>query len=167
MALPPAVNAYFTQLVTHADIAPLATRADIEIAIAPLATQAQLAAMQAQTQAQFAAMQAHIIAQIQVLLVPHNAPAIATAVSATIQAISASRAQNAHDRSGEAYAVVLRFDGTQPPNWPVGFDREALSRGTIIDVDALLNDFGLPNGPPLAPHLRRNTLAQHIGTMRL
>ena len=52
-----------------------------------------------------------------------------------------------------------------PLNWPAaGFERVALVSGPIAAVDALLGDFGLPFGAPLAPLVRRNALARHIGT---
>ena len=81
----------------------VASQADVANAVAPLATQAQLAAMQAQVQA---------------LLAPHNAPAIATAATATVQSIVASRLQNAHDRGDVAYVVVQRSDGTRRRTGP-------------------------------------------------
>ena len=58
--------------------------------------------------AQFAALQA------QLALI--GIPAISGAVSANVQAVIAARAENGHDRSGVAYAVVPRADGTPPPN---------------------------------------------------
>ena len=73
--------------------------------------------------------------------------------------------QNAHDRSGVAYVVVQRTDGTPPPHWPIGFDRAALVDGPVAVVDALLLDFGLPQGATVRE--RRNALALHIGTTRL
>ena len=83
-----------------------------------------------------------------------------------MQAINAARAQNAHDRSGEPYAVVPCSDGSLPP-WPLGFDRGAL-RGPIAVIDALLNEYGLlPNGAPLTALQRRDSLALHIGTARV
>ena len=97
---------------------------------------------------------------------PHNAPAIAAAAAATVQAIVVARAENDHHRSGVAYAVVPRADGTPPPNWPAGFDRAAL-RGSIAVVDVLLNDYGLPHGAPATLLDRRDALALHIGTARL
>jgi hypothetical protein len=133
-----------------------ATLADLQ------ATQAQLAAQMAQLQAQV--MQLPTLAQIQALLVPHNAPAVATAAAATVQAIGAARAENAQDRAAP-YAVVPRADGTLPPAWPAGgFDHEALRRGPIGAVDALLAGYGLPaGGTALA---RRTALALHIGAPR-
>ena len=123
--------------------------------------------MQAQMQAQHAAVQAQL-AQMQALLLPPNVPAIVAAATATVQSIGASRVQNAHDRSGEAYAVVQRTDGTPPPHWPAGFDRAALVDGPIAAIDTLLNDFGLPHGAPAATvRERRNALARHIGKMRV
>ena len=161
MAAPPAPIALFIAafqaagIVVQADLAPLVTQAQLNAALA-----AQLAPMQAQ----LAAMQAQIHAQIHALLAPHNAPAIAAASTAIVQATFAARAQNAHDRSGEAYAAVPLADGTLAPNWPVGFERTALVSGPIDVVDTLLGDFGLPHGAPLTLLARRNALARHIGT---
>ena len=139
----------------------MATRADL----APLATQAQLNAQQAATQAQLNAMQAVLLQQMHALLAPLNAPAIAAAAAATVQAIAAARAQNAHDRSHVPYAVVPRADGTLPPNWPAGFSRAGL-RGPIATVDTLLADYGLAAPAGAHAQVRRDALAQHIGTMR-
>jgi hypothetical protein len=144
--------AHFVPLVAAitAAFGQVATQADINIAVAPLA--AQIAALPT-------------LAQIQELLAPLNAPAVAAAAAATVQAIAAARLQNAHDRRGVAYVVVPRADGTPPPNWPLaGFDRTALTRGNIAIVNALLNDYGLPF--PVATRDRRDTLAHHIGTMQ-
>ena len=96
---------------------------------------------------------------------PHNAPAIAAAAAATLRAIVAAREENNHHRSGVAYAVVPRADGTPPPHWPAaGFDRAAL-RGPIALINALLGDYGLPL--PASALERRDSLALHIGTARL
>ena len=100
--------------------------------------------------AQFAALQA------QLALI--GIPAISGAVSANVQAVIAARAENGHDRSGVAYAVVPRADGTPPPNWPAGFDRFALIRGPIAVIDALLND--LPGQSTTAATRSRFTLAR-------
>jgi hypothetical protein len=159
----------------------LVTQAQLEIAIAPLATQAQLNATHAATQAQLNAMQlqiagtqaqlnamqaqiADIPAQIQALLLPHNAPAIAAAAAANVQSIVAARMRNAHDRNDE-YVVVPRADGTPPPSWPDGFNRIRLGGGNIQAINRLLIDYGIPHGN-LAPLIRRNLLAEHIGTAR-
>ena len=185
MAVPPAalaqivagINVAFAGVIaTPADIAlavaPLASLVQLQNAVAPLATQAatqaQLAAMQAQIAAQFAAMQVQLAA-IQALLAPVNVPAIAAAATAVVQSIVAARMENKHDHSGpaHAYEVVLLADGTVPPNWPPGFERVALVSGPIAVVDALLNDYGLPNGPPGALVDRRDALALHIGTTRV
>ena len=175
-ALPPAAMAQLAAFIGAAIAGQVATQADVAAAVAPLtgqlaAVQAQLAAMQAQMQAQHAAMQAQMqaqLAQMQALLLPLNVPAFVAAATATVQSIGASRMQNAHDRSGEAYAVVQRSDGTPPPHWPAGFDRAALAEGPIAAIDTLLNDFGLPHGAPAATvRERRNALARHIGTMRM
>ena len=134
-------------VVTRADLAPLAAQLG--------AMQVQLAAIQAQ--------QLQHMQQMQALLAPLNAPAIAAAAAATVQGIAAARAQNAHDRSNEPYAVVPRADGTLPPSWPAGFDRAGL-RGPTAAVNALLGDYNL-----VVPHgasARRDALALHIGTMR-
>ena len=167
MALPPAaVLAQMANFLGAGIAGQVATQADVANAVAPLATQAQLATMQAQMLAQLAAMQAQLaamqaqmqaqlaatqaqmqaqlIAQMQALLAPHNAPAIAAAATSTVQSIVASRMQNAHDRGGEAYAVVQRSDGAPPPHWPVGFDRTALVDGPVAVVDSLLLDVGPP-----------------------
>ena len=179
MALPPAaVLAQMANFLGAAIAGQVASQADVANAVAPLATQAQLVAMQtqmqaqlvamqAQMQAQLVAMQAQLIAQIQALLAPHNAPAIAAAATATVQSIVASRMQNAHDRRGVVYAVVQCTDGTLPPHWPVEFDRNALVGGNIAHIDALLGDYGLPRGNPIPSLERRNALALHIGTMRM
>ena len=84
-----------------------------------------------------------------------------------MQAIISSRSRNAHDRSGLAYIVVPRADGTLPPSWPQDFERDALVDGPIGPVDNLLMDFGLPHGAPLTLLERRNLLALHIGTNRV
>ncbi len=60
-----------------------------------------------------------------------------------------------------------RSDGTPPPNWPAGFDRDALGQGPIAVVDLLLADYGLPHGPPAPLVSRRRSLAVHIGTKRM
>ena len=147
-----------------------ATRVDITNATAPLATQAQVDALQAQVnalQAQVHALPtlAQIQAAIAAALVPHNAPAVAAAASASVLAIVNARAANNHSRSGVAYAAVPRADGAPPPNWPLGFDRATLRTGPIAVITALLNDYGLL--PPAAAFDRRNLLAQHIGTAEL
>ena len=168
-ALPPAAMAQLAAFIGAAIAGQVATQADVAAAVAPLT--GQLAAVPAQLQAQLAAMQAQMqaqLAQMQALLLPLNVPAFVAAATATVQSIGASRMQNAHDRSGEAYAVVQRSDGTPPPHWPAGFDRAALAEGPIAAIDTLLNDFGLPHGAPAATvRERRNALARHIGTMRM
>jgi len=154
------------QLVTQDDLAPLATQAQLAAVQAQMqaqfaAVQVQMVQMHAQMQAQLGQMQVQIIEQMQALLTPHNAPAIAAAASATVQSIVASRLENSRN---VVYAVVLRADGTQPLNWPAGFGRSALFRGSIAVVDALLDDYGLPQAPHTAAWERRNALAVHIGT---
>ena len=154
----------------QSDIAPLATTAQLG------ALQAQVAALQAQVAAQVAALQAQVaalpsLAQIQATiaaaLAPHNAPAVAAAASATVQAVAAARARNAHDERGVAYAVVPRYDGTLPPNWPVGFSRDELVEGPIGVVDTVLKDYGLPHGALAGGQfVRRNALARVIGAPR-
>jgi hypothetical protein len=187
MALPPAAAANLGNAFHNAIAGQLATQADLANAVAPLATQAQMQAQfaavqaqlaqlaqiqaqqgvtQAQMQAQLAQMQVQIIAQMQAHLAPHNAPAIAAAASAIVQSIVTSRLENAHDRRNVAYAVVQRADGTPPPTWPDGFDRDALNDGPIAVIDALLEDFGLSHGPLTTTIDRRIALAVHIGTMR-
>jgi hypothetical protein len=145
-------------IVTQADLAPLATQAQLQ------AVQAALQAQQAALQAQLGAMQVHLMQQMQALLAPVNVPVIAAAVVTIVQAIAAARAQNAHDRSNEPYAVVPRADGTLPPSWPAGFDRAGL-RGPTAAVNALLGDYNL--AVPHGASARRDALALHIGTMRL
>ena len=127
----------------------LATVADVQNAIAPLT-------------AAIAALPGQVNASIQAALAQHNAPVIAAAASATALAIAEARARNAHDRDGEAYAVVLRVDGTPPPNWPAGFDRNALATCNNATAAALLTDYQLL--VPVALRARRNALARHIGT---
>ena len=154
MAAPPPAVA-FAPLVAAINAAfggPVATQADL----APLATQANV-------NAQFAATQAQLLAQIQAMLTPQNAPVIAITV-ATSRAVFSARARNAHDLRGVAYVAVPRDDGTLPPHWPVGFNRDDLVEGPIGVVDAILNDYGLQHGVPHGLFVRRNVLAAHIGT---
>ncbi len=143
MAAPPqppladAVNAaYGGQLATVADLQPILARLN--------------------------ALPGQINAFIQAALGPHNAPAVAAAASAIVLANAAARARNAHDRDDEAYAVVLRADGTPPPAWPAGFDRSALAACNNATAAALLADYQLPL--PVTLRARRNALARHIGT---
>ncbi len=92
---------------------------------------------------------------------------VAAAATAIIQAIVAARARNAHDRRGENYEVVPLYDGTLPAHWPAaGLARYNLVEGSIALVDALLNDYGIPSGPPLNRFQRRNALARHLGTLQ-
>ena len=159
---------------TQADLAPLATQAQLAAATAPLVTQAQLAAAiaplatQAQLAASTAAMQAQLaahLAAVQALLAPIGIPAIAGAATAIVQATAAARAQNAHDHRDVDYAAVPRNDGTLPPGWPPGgFSRFDLVEGPIGVVDTLLTEYGLPSGPPAGLFARRNALAHHLGT---
>ena len=154
-------------LATQADLAPLATQAqvaaDIAAAVAPL--QAQLAALQVQVTA--LPSLAQINAAILAALAPHNAPAVAAAASAIAQSIGDARRRNRHDLRGVPLAVVPRADGTPPPNWPAaGFTRDSLVEGPIAAVDALLADYGLPSGPPTGVFARRNALAHHLGAPR-
>lgn len=158
-------------------VAPLATQAQVtglqvqmQVQMQALAAaQAQLAATQVQMQAQLAAMQvqmqtqqAQLIAQIQAVVLPQNAPVIVIAV-ATARAILTARTRNAHSRRGVAYTVVPRDDGTLPPTWPAGFNRDLLVEGPIGVVDAILHSYGQPNGVAGAFE-RRNALAEYIGT---
>jgi hypothetical protein len=164
---PLATQAQLAPLATQAQLAPLATQAQL----APLATQAQLAplATQANVNAQFAAAQANINAQfllIQNQLALIGVPAIAGAATAIVQAVAAARAQNAHDHRGVAYIAVPRDDGTLPPNWPAGFNRDDLVEGPIGVIDTVLNDYGLPHGAPAGLFVRRNALARYIGAPR-
>jgi hypothetical protein len=160
-------------LATQADLAPLATQAQVAAAVAPLATQAQvaadIAAAVAALQVQVAALPslAQINAAILAALAPHNAPAVAAAASAIAQSIGDARRRNRHDLCGVPLAVVPRADGTPPPNWPAaGFCRDSLVEGPIAAVDALLADYGLPSGPPTGVFARRNALAHHLGAPR-
>jgi hypothetical protein len=167
VAAPAAPLAAFIPML-HA--AGLATQADVANATAPLATTAQVTALQLQVNAVLLRVNAlptlaQVQAAIAAALVPHNSPAIAAAASASAPAVVNARAANSHSRSGVAYAVVPRADGTPPPNWPVGFDRAALRAGPIDAVTALLNDYGLL--PPAAAFDRRSVLALHIGTADL
>ena len=150
-----------TQAGVAAAIAPLATRADVAAAVAPLATQVQ----HAQTQVQIAQLQAQL-AQILLLLAPGGVPAIAGAATAIVQSVVAARTKNAHDERGVAYIPVPLEDGALPPNWPAGFSRDDLVEGPIGIIDTMLNDYGLPHGPPAMPFTRRNALARHIGAAR-
>ena len=163
------------EIATRADLAPLATQAQMQAIQAQMqAQQAQMQALQAQMQAQMQAipvqlqeMQVQIIAQMHALLAPHNAPAIAAAAAATLQSINTARMRNAHDRSDVEYAVVPLANGTPPPHWPVGFNRTALVRGNINHINNLLNDFDLAQPHHTSALNRRNELALHIGTMRV
>jgi hypothetical protein len=153
-----------TNVQLVAAIAPLATNVQLAAAIAPLATTVQLA----NTNAQLVAMQANINAQfaaLQAQLALIGIPVIAAAAAAAVQAIVSARVANNHSRSGVAYAVVPRADGTAPLNWPAGFDRATLRTGPIAVITALLNDYGLI--APAAAFDRRNLLALHIGTADL
>ena len=136
----------------------VATQADL----APLATQLNALAAQVAALPTLAQIQATIAAA----LAPHNAPAVAAAASAVALDIADARRRHKRDDRGVAFAVVPRSDGTPPPNWPPGFDRDALVEGPIAAVDGLLGDYGLPNGAPAALFTRRNALARHIGTPR-
>jgi len=60
---------------------------------------------------------------------------------------------------------VPRADGTPPPSWPDGFNRNRLGGGNIQAINRLLIDYGIPHGN-LTPRIRRNLLAEHIGTAR-
>jgi hypothetical protein len=82
-----------------------------------------------------------------------------------VQDIAAARARNAHDRDGEAYAVVPRADGAAPAHWPAGLDRAALAACNIAVVNALLAEYQLPAAG--TARARRNALALHIGTWRM
>jgi len=148
----------------QADLAPLASQAQLAAAVAPLATQAQFAAMQVQLQAQCAAMQAQLTAmQAQLALI--NVPAIAGAASAIVRATACACVRNAHYQHNVPYAAVPRDDGTPPPSWPAGFSRAELVAGDIGVIDAILSDYGLPNGEPAGSLFqRREALARHIGT---
>jgi hypothetical protein len=158
MGAPPA--AALAAFVAMLQAAGIASQFDIANAVAPLATQAQVNALPTLAQ-----IQAAIAAAIAAALAPHNAPAIAAAAAASAQAIINARAANSHSRSGVAYAVVPRADGTPPPNWPAGFHRAALRSGPIAAITLLLNDYGVL--VPAAAFDCRNALALHIGTAGL
>ena len=129
-----------------------------------LATQAQLAAAIAPIAAQLAALQLSVD-ELSAQLAAHNAPAVAAAASAIALSIAGARRRNDRDSRGVAFAVVPRSDGTPPPRWPEGFDRDALVEGPVEVVDDLLEDYGLPHGAPAGgAFARRNALARHIGT---
>ena len=169
MGAPPA--AALAAFVAMLNAAGFATQADIANAVAPLATQAQVNALQVQVNALQVQVNvlptlAQIVAAFAAALVPHNAPAIAAAASASVLAIVNARMTNNHSRSGVAYAVVPRADGTPPPHWPLGFNRAMLRTGHInLVITSLLNDYGL--ALPAGALNRRNLLAQHIGTASL
>ena len=156
----------------QADLAPLATNAQLAAQLAALQAQmtGQLAAQQAQMTGQLAALQAQMNGQfalLQAQLGQLGIPAIAGAASAIVHAIASARAQNAHDERGVAYAIVTCDDGTRPQNWPAaGFTRDDLVEGPIATVDLLLADYGLPHGAPAALYARRNALARYIGAPR-
>ena len=128
-----------------------------------LVTQAQLAAAIAPIAAQLAALQLSVD-ELAAQLAAHNAPAVAAAASAIALSIAGARRRNDRDGRGVAFAVVPRSDGTPPPRWPEGFDRDALVEGPVKLVDDLLEDYGLPHGAPAGAFARRNALARHIGT---
>ena len=181
-----AMNAFGGQIALQADLAPLATQAQLAATQAAMqaqlaAMQAQLAAMQAQSAAQLTAMQAQLVAMqaqsaaqfhahlaaVQALLAPIGVPAIAAAATAIVRATAAARSQNAHDHRGVAFAVVPRDDGTLPPHWPAGFNREQLVDGPIGVIDTILADYGLLYDVTVVLTERRSMLAGHIGTPRL
>ena len=138
-----------------------ATQAQHTAALAGLtATQAQhtgllggVANTLAQMLAQLAQMQAQL-AQMQAQLAPLNVAAVAGAASRVVQATAAARARNLHDRRGVPLAPVPREDGSQPPNWPAGFDRDELHDGAIGTVD-------LPPARRLRPCERRGRRHAH------
>lgn len=107
----------------------------------------------AQMLAQLAQMQAQL-AQMQAQLAPLNVAAVAGAASRVVQATAAARARNLHDRRGVPLAPVPREDGSQPPNWPAGFDRDELHDGAIGTVD-------LPPARRLRPCERRGRRHAH------
>ena len=154
-------------------MAAVAHGAAIDAALAGLAaTQGQhtaaLAGLTA-TQAQHTGLLggvANTLAQMQAQLAPLNVAAVAGAASRVVQATAAARARNLHDRRGVPLSPVPREDGSQPPNWPAGFDRDELHDGAIGTVDLLLGDYGLANGAGAGTLIeRRNMLAGVIGTM--
>ena len=116
-------------------------------------------------QVQFAALQAQMQA-IQAQLALINVPAIAGAASAIVRATACACVRNAHYQRDVPYAAVPRDDGTPPPSWPAGFSRAELVVGPIGIIDAILGDYGLPNGAPAGSLCqRRAALARHIGTL--
>ena len=142
-------------------MAAVAHGAAIDAALAGLAaTQAQhtaaLAGLTA-TQAQHTGLLggvANTLAQMQAQLAPLNVAAVAGAASRVVQATAAARARNLHDRRGVPLAPVTREDGSQPPNWPAGFDRDELHDGAIGTVD-------LPPARRLRPCERRGRRHAH------
>lgn len=149
----------------QSDLVPLATTANVNTQFAAMQGQIHLLQQQVNALPSLAQIQVAIQAAIATALVPHNAPAIAAAASATVQAIANARMVNNHYRSGVAYTVVPCADGTPPLNWPAGFDRATLRTGPIAVITALLNDYRLI--VPAATFDRRNLLALHIGTADL
>ena len=143
-----------------------ATQAQHTAALAGLtATQAQHTGLLGGVANTLAQMQAQL-AQMQAQLAPLNVAAVAGAASRVVQATAAARARNLHDRRGVPLSPVPREDGSQPPNWPAGFDRDELHDGAIGTVDLLLGDYGLANGAGAGTLIeRRNMLAGVIGTM--
>lgn len=170
-APPPPPPPQFEPLVAAVNVAfdgQMVTQADLAAAVAPLATQAAIAALDQrfdEMEDNFATLQAQLVAMnTQLGLIA--LPALAGAVTAIVRATAAARAQNAHDRRGVAYVPVPRDDGVLPPDWPAGFNRDALVEGPIGVVDALLEFYGLPHGPPAGLFVRRNALAHVLGTPR-
>jgi hypothetical protein len=158
MAAPaPVAFAPLVDAITAAFGGRVATVADL----APLATRAQVDALHQRMDA----LPAVIQAAIQAALEPHNAAGVAAAGAATAQAVAAARARNAYDRDDEAYAVVPRADGAAPAQWPPGLGRAALAACPMAAVDALLLEYQLLAAG--SARARRNALAQHIGAARL
>ena len=148
-----------TQVQLAAAVAPLATQVQLAAAVAPLATkaqmQAQFAAMQTQMNAQFAVVQAQLAALQAQLALLIGVPAIAGAASAIVRATAVACARIAHCQRDVPYAAVPRDDGTPPPSWPAGFSRAELVEGHIDVIDAILGDYGLPNCAPAGSLIQR------------
>ena len=131
-----------------------ATQGQHTAALAGLtATQAQHTGLLGGVANTLAQMQAQL-AQMQAQLAPLNVAAVAGAASRVVQATAAARARNLHDRRGVPLAPVTREDGSQPPNWPAGFDRDELHDGAIGTVD-------LPPARRLRPCERRGRRHAH------
>ena len=99
MAAPPPA-APLAGFIPMLHAAGFATQADVANATAPLATAAQVNALLLRVNE--LPTLAQIQAAIAAALVPHNAPAVAAAASASVLAIVNARAAKSHSRSGVA-----------------------------------------------------------------